>query len=286
MTSADEISAAVVASFDATPDPRLRELMQALVRHLHAFAVETGLTEREWARAIAEVTATGHITDDVRQEFVLWSDTLGLSMLVDALAHPSSTAATESTVLGPFYAPGSPLREYGASMIEAPAGVPTLVHGRVLGVDGAPIADAELDVWQNGDNRLYAVQDTESDEDHLRGRYRTRADGTYAFVGVRPVPYTIPSDGPVGQMLTRTGRHPWRPAHIHMIVRADGYQSVTTHIFDAESAYLDSDAVFAVKPSLLRDFIPRRADDPERPAAIEGDWCSVENTIRLDVARD
>jgi protocatechuate 3,4-dioxygenase beta subunit len=286
MTSADEISAAVVASFDATPDPRLRELMQALVRHLHAFAVETGLTEREWARAIAEVTATGHITDDVRQEFVLWSDTLGLSMLVDALAHPSSTAATESTVLGPFYAPGSPLREYGASMIEAPAGVPTLVHGRVLGVDGAPIADAELDVWQNGDNRLYAVQDTESDEDHLRGRYRTRADGTYAFVGVRPVPYTIPSDGPVGQMLTRTGRHPWRPAHIHMIVRADGYQSVTTHIFDAESAYLDSDAVFAVKPSLLRDFIPRGADDPERPAAIEGDWCSVENTIRLDVARD
>jgi catechol 1,2-dioxygenase len=286
MTSADEISAAVVASFDATPDPRLRELMQALVRHLHAFAVETGLTEREWARAIAEVTATGHITDDVRQEFVLWSDTLGLSMLVDALAHPSSTAATESTVLGPFYAPGSPLREYGASMIEAPAGVPTLVHGRVLGVDGAPIADAELDVWQNGDNRLYAVQDAESDEDHLRGRYRTRADGTYAFVGVRPVPYTIPSDGPVGQMLTRTGRHPWRPAHIHMIVRADGYQSVTTHIFDAESAYLDSDAVFAVKPSLLRDFIPRRADDPERPAAIEGDWCSVENTIRLDVARD
>jgi catechol 1,2-dioxygenase len=286
MTSADEISAAVVASFDATPDPRLRELMQALVRHLHAFAVETGLTEREWARAIAEVTATGHITDDVRQEFVLWSDTLGLSMLVDALAHPSSTAATESTVLGPFYAPGSPLREYGASMIEAPAGVPTLVHGRVLGVDGAPIADAELDVWQNGDNRLYAVQDTESDEDHLRGRYRTRADGTYAFVGVRPVPYTIPSDGPVGQMLTRTGRHPWRPAHIHMIVRADGYQSLTTHIFDAESAYLDSDAVFAVKPSLLRDFVPRRVDDPERPAAIEGDWCSVENTVRLDVAPD
>jgi catechol 1,2-dioxygenase len=284
MTSADEISAAVVASFDATPDPRLRELMQALVRHLHAFAVETGLTEREWARAIAEVTATGHITDDVRQEFVLWSDTLGLSMLVDALAHPSSTAATESTVLGPFYAPGSPLREYGASMIEAPAGVPTLVQGRVLGVDGAPIADAELDVWQNGDNRLYAVQDTESDEDHLRGRYRTNADGAYAFVGVRPVPYTIPNDGPVGQMLDRTGRHPWRPAHIHMIVSADGYQSLTTHIFDADSAYLDSDAVFAVKPSLLREFVLRGADDPERPAGIDGAWCSVENDIRLDAA--
>jgi catechol 1,2-dioxygenase len=286
MTSADEISAAVVASFDACAEPRLRELMQALVRHLHAFAIETGLTEREWAHAIAELTATGHITDDVRQEFVLWSDTLGLSMLVDALAHPRSTAATESTVLGPFYAPGSPLRGYGESMIEAPAGVPTLVHGRVLGIDGAPIADAEVDVWQNGDNRLYAVQDTESDEDHLRGRYRTRADGTYAFVGVRPVPYTIPSDGPVGQMLTRTGRHPWRPAHIHMIVSAAGYQSLTTHIFDAESAYLESDAVFAVKPSLLRDFVARRADDPDRPAGIEGDWCSVENTILLEAAPD
>jgi catechol 1,2-dioxygenase len=205
-------------------------------------------------------------------------------MLVDALANARSTVATESTVLGPFYAPGSPLRDYGESMVEAPAGVPTLVHGRVLGVDGAPIAEAELDVWQNGDNRLYAVQDTESDEDHLRGRYRTRSDGTYAFVGVRPVPYTIPSDGPVGQMLARTGRHPWRPAHIHMIVSADGYRSVTTHIFDAESAYLESDAVFAVKPSLLRDFVPRRADDPDRPAGIEGDWCSVENTILLDAA--
>jgi catechol 1,2-dioxygenase len=280
----DEISAAVVASFDACADPRLRELLQALVRHLHAFAVETALTEREWADAIAALTATGHITDDVRQEFVLWSDTLGLSMLVDALAHPRSTAATESTVLGPFYAPGSPLRDYGESMIGAPAGLPTLVHGRVLGVDGAPIGDAELDVWQNGDNRLYAVQDTESPEDHLRGRYRTRADGAYAFVGVRPVPYTIPSDGPVGQMLDRTGRHPWRPAHIHMIVSADGHQSLTTHIFDAESAYLDSDAVFAVKPSLLRNFVARRADDPERPAGIEGDWCSVENDIWLDVA--
>jgi protocatechuate 3,4-dioxygenase beta subunit len=282
----DQLSAAVLASFDACPDSRSRELLQALVRHLHAFARETGLTEHEWTRAIAALTATGHITDDVRQEFVLWSDTLGLSMLVDALAHPRSSAATESTVLGPFYAPGSPLRGYGESMIGAPAGVPTFVHGRVLGVDGAPIAEAELDVWQNGDNRLYAVQDVESPEDHLRGRYRTRSDGAYAFVGVRPVPYTIPSDGPVGQMLTHTGRHPWRPAHIHMIVSADGYQSLTTHIFDAESAYLDSDAVFAVKPSLLRHFVPRRADDPERPTAIDGDWCSVENDIWLDVATD
>jgi hydroxyquinol 1,2-dioxygenase len=281
-TSPADITAAVVASFEACVDPRLRELMQSLVRHLHAFATETRLTEREWARAIALLTATGRITDEVRQEFVLWSDSLGLSMLVDALAHPKSPAATESTVLGPFHAPGSPVRGYGESMIGEPAGTPALVHGRVLDVDGRPIADAELDVWQNGDNRLYAVQNAEAPQDHLRGRYRTRPDGTYAFVGVRPVPYTIPDDGPVGQMLAASGRHPWRPAHIHLIVTAPGYQPLTTHVFDAESAYLDSDAVFAVKPSLLREFVPRRADDPERPAGVEGEWCSVENEIVLD----
>jgi protocatechuate 3,4-dioxygenase beta subunit len=136
-------------------------------------------------------------------------------------------------------------------------------------------------VWQNGDDRLYAVQRPEAPEDHLRGRYTTREDGSYAFLAVRPVPYPIPYDGPVGTMLQSTGRHPWRPAHIHMIVRAPGYRPVTTHIFDRESEYLDSDAVFAVKPSLMRDFVPRSADDPERPGGVEGDWVSVENDIVL-----
>jgi hydroxyquinol 1,2-dioxygenase len=281
-TTPGDITATVLASFEDCPDPRLRELMRALVRQLHGFAVEVGLREHEWRELIAALTDTGHITDDKRQEFILWSDTLGLSMLVDALAHELPAGATESTVLGPFYVPGSPLRDYGESMLaESTAGVPALVRGRVLDLSRAPIAGAELDVWQNGADRLYTVQRPEAPEDHLRGRYLTREDGSYAFVGVRPVPYTIPDDGPVGTMLSATGRHPWRPAHIHMIVRAPGYRTLTTHIFDAASEYLDSDAVFAVKPSLLREFEVRSADDPERPEGVEGEWVSLENDVVL-----
>jgi catechol 1,2-dioxygenase len=280
-TTPQDITDSVVARFADTPDPRLRELMQALVRHLHAFAVETGLTQPEWEAAIRELTETGNITDERRQEFILWSDSLGLSMLVDALANPLPEGATESTVLGPFYTPGAPEREYGDGMAEEPAGDPAWVYGRVLSADGSPVAGAELDVWQNGDDRLYAVQRPEADEDHLRGRYRTRDDGSYAFLAVRPVPYPIPYDGPVGQMLDATGRHPWRPAHIHVIVRAPGYKTLTTHIFDEDSEYLDSDAVFAVKPSLLRHFERRDGDDPERPDGVDGEWYSVENDMVL-----
>jgi hydroxyquinol 1,2-dioxygenase len=285
-TTPADITAAVIASFDEAGEARLRELMQALARHLHAFVDEVNLTEDEWRAAIGVLTATGHITDERRQEFILWSDSLGLSMLVDAVANPLPAGATESTVLGPFYVPGSPEREYGESMAAEPAGTPAWVYGRVLDTDGEPIAGAELDVWQNGDDQLYAVQRPEAPEDHLRGRYRTREDGSYAFLAVRPVPYPIPYDGPVGKMLEATGRHPWRPAHIHMIVRAPGYRTVTTHIFDRDSEYLDSDAVFAVKPSLLREFVERDGDDPERPAGVDGAWVSVENEIVLAPGED
>lgn len=280
-TTPKDITDAVVARFDDCPDPRLRELMQGLVRHLHAFAAEAGLTEGEWEAAIRALTETGNITDERRQEFILWSDSLGLSMLVDALANPLPDGVTESTVLGPFYVPGAPEREYGEAMAEEPAGVPAWVHGRVLSEDSSPIAGAELDVWQNGDDGLYAVQSPEAEEDHLRGRFASREDGSYAFLAVRPVPYTIPSDGPVGRMLDATARHPWRPAHIHIIVRAPGHRTLTTHIFYADSEYLDSDAVFAVKPSLLRRFEPRAADDPERPDGVEGEWFSVQNDLVL-----
>jgi hydroxyquinol 1,2-dioxygenase len=278
----DEITAGAVASFDNAGDERLREIMQCLVRHLHSFAAEVGLTHGEWQAGIRALTDTGAITDEQRQEFILWSDTLGLSMFVDALAHSLPEGATESTVLGPFYVPNSPLREYGADISEQAAGTPAWVHGRVLDVTtGEAIAGAEVDVWQNGDNRLYAVQDDGAPEHHLRGRFRTRGDGSYAFLAVRPVPYPIPEDGPVGRMLAATGRHPWRPAHIHMIVRASGYETLVTHIFDRESAYLDSDAVFAVKPSLLRTFVERSADDPERPVGVEGAWCSLDCDVLL-----
>jgi catechol 1,2-dioxygenase len=279
-TTPDEITAAVIERFEACPEPRLREVMQSLVKHLHGFAKEVELTEAEWQIAIEALTATGHITDDRRQEFILWSDSLGLSMLVDGLVNQLPEGATESTVLGPFYVPGSPLRDYGADIAEEEAGAPAWVHGRVLSTDGEPL-DAELDVWQNGDNRLYAVQDPDAPEDHLRGRFRTREDGSFAFRAVRPVAYPIPDDGPVGQMLEATGRHPWRPAHIHMIARAPGHRTVTTHIFDEESDYLDSDAVFAVKPSLVRRFEPHLPDDPETPEGVDRDWVSLECDIVL-----
>ena len=286
-TTPADITRAVVASFDRCESDRLRRVMQSLALHLHAFATDVELTQEEWEAGVRVLTETGHVTDDRRQEFILWSDALGLSMLVDALTHELPTGATESTVLGPFYVPGSPLREFGESMvIEAGAGTPAWVYGRVLDVSGAPIAGAELDVWQNGADMLYAVQRPEAEEDHLRGRYLTREDGTYAFVAVRPVPYPIPDDGPVGRMLAATGRHPWRPAHIHMIARAPGYKTVTTHVFDATSDYLDSDTVFAVKPSLLRTFVERSPEDPDRPAGVDGPWVSLENDIVLAPGED
>jgi catechol 1,2-dioxygenase len=281
VTTPDDITAAVLARFAATPDERLRRIMQSLVTHLHAFAKDVELTEDEWRTAIEVLTATGHITDDHRQEFILWSDTMGLSMLVDALRDEPHAGATESTVLGPFYVPGAPLREYGDRLDEQDAGAPAWIHGTVRSTDGTPLAGAELDVWQNGDDRLYAVQDPEAPENHLRGRFRTREDGSFGFVAVRPTPYPIPDDGPVGAMLAATARHPWRPAHIHMIVRAPGHRSVTTHLFDDASDYLLTDAVFAVKQSLLRTFVPRRADDPERPEGIDGDWFSLESDFVL-----
>src|SRR5262245_14337776 len=196
-TRADEITWAAIASFADCPDARLRQILQSLAQHLHAFAADVRLTQEEWSAAIDILKATGDITDDKRSEFILWSDALGLSSLVDALGNPFPPGAMESTVLGPFWTPNAPRRAYAESMIQRPLGTPALVRGRVLDVRGGPIAGAELDVWQNDANGLYTVQEPESDQDHLRGRYRSRDDGSYAFVGVRPIPYTIPHDGPV-----------------------------------------------------------------------------------------
>jgi catechol 1,2-dioxygenase len=218
-------------------------------------------------------------------------------MLVDLLAEPASAGAagfaTESTVLGPFYAAGSPERAYGASIIERPSGELAWYAGRVTDTDGNPIAGATLDIWQNADDMLYAVQNPDAPPDNLRGLFRTRPDGSFAFLGVRPTDYPIPADGPVGQLLARTGRHPWRPAHIHVIVGAPGYQSVATHIFDADSKYLASDAVFAVKASLVRTF--ERHEPSEDRAAPDGTavpdalppgqpWYSLTHDFRLSRA--
>ena len=255
----DDLTGEVVARLAATPDPRLREVMTALVRHLHAFASEVRLTEEEWFAGVRFLTATGQISDDVRQEFILLSDTLGLSSLVDLINHADAgSVATEPTILGPFYVPGSPTREFGESMVEYDdGGEPALLRGTVRDEDGAPVAGAGLDVWQNSATGFYAVQQPEvQGPTNLRGIYRSDDQGRYEIRTVRPVPYPIPHDGPVGRLLADTGRHPWRAAHIHAKVSASGFTPLTTHLFDRESDYLDSDTVFGVKESLIKDFTP------------------------------
>lgn len=276
-----------IASFGSCEDERLRELMQALTRHLHALVSEVKLTQEEWRKALTVLRETGAITDERRQEFILWSDALGVSMLVDALAVERPPGTTESTVVGPFWASGAPLRRYGESIGERRSGAALRVRGRILGPDGAPVGGATIEVWQNDTNELYSVQDPDAPEGHLRGRFISEADGSYAFVGVRPVPYRIPFDGPVGAMLQATGRHPWRPAHLHIAVSAPGYQPLATHVFDAESPYLDSDAVFAVKPSLIQTFEARGPEEPDAPDGVEGTWYAIEDLdIVLAEARE
>ena len=255
-----ELTDDVAKAFGATPDPRLRELITALVRHLHAFAAETRLTPAEWMAGLQFLTATGQKCDARRQEFVLLSDVLGLSSLVDVIN--AAGGATESTVLGPFYVAGAPARAMGEHIGRPEDGSPTLVRGRVTDVAGQPLDGATVDVWQSNDSGLYDTQDPSQPPFNLRGVFVTGPDGRFEFRTARPASYPIPTDGPVGDLLRATGRSRWRAAHIHAIVSAPGCRPVTTHIFDAENPYLDSDAVFGVKDSLVRPFRPAGPDDP------------------------
>lgn len=281
-TRPGEITEAVAASFGATPDERLGFLLGRLVHHLHAFVTETGLRPEEWAAGIDFLTRTGQTCSPTRQEFVLLSDTLGVSMLVDLLAATRAPSATESTVLGPFYVPGSPRRALGSSIAEGEGyGEPTRVSGRVLDPDGAPIGGAVLDVWQNAANGRYAVQDPDQPEENLRGRFETGPDGRFSFWTVRPTDYPVPDDGPVGEMLAATGRHPFRPAHVHLIVSAPGFVPVTTHLFDDESAYLDTDAVFAVKASLVCHLERHEAGEEGHPPGWQGPFFTLEHDLVL-----
>lgn len=263
-TTEDDITAEVLQRFDATSDPRLRRIMLSLVRHLHGFIRDVELTEAEWFQAIQFLTETGHLCDDRRQEFILLSDTLGASMILDLVNHRKPEGATESTVFGPFHREGAPDMPMGGNIAPHDSGgTPTIVSGRVLDLQGRPIAGAELDVWQTASNGLYDSQEVDNDELHMRGRFRTDAEGRYLIRTSRPVHYQIPSDGPVGRMLRATNRHPWRPAHIHFVVSADGYEPVTTHIFDNVDEYLNSDAVFAVKDSLMCTFDVHQSKDAD-----------------------
>ena len=254
--SEERSAEAVAAAFGETPDPRLREVMTSLVHHLHAFVKDVELTEAEWGAAIGFLTRTGQTCDDVRQEFILLSDVLGVSMLVETINHRAGGTGTESTVLGPFHQVASPPRALGDDIALDGKGTPCRVEGRVTGPDGEPIPGADVDVWQANEDGFYDVQQPGvQPELNLRGLFTADADGRFHFRSVVPRHYPIPADGPVGEMLAATGRHPYRPAHLHFIVSAPGYLPVTTHAFVAGSPYLDSDAVFGVKESLVREVV-------------------------------
>ena len=247
-----EITGLVISRIGRGTGKRLKIVTASLIRHLHDFVRDVELTEPEWRFAIDFLTRTGQKCDDKRQEFILLSDTLGVSMLVDAINHRKQGSETESTVFGPFYRPGAQSLPYGGSIQGLHGGETAVMMGRVVDAKGAPIAGATLDVWETDENGFYDSQI--GDGLNLRGLFTTNANGEYKFFGIKPVPYPIPDDGPVGQMLKATGRHPWRPAHVHMIVSAPGYLPVTTHVFAKGGKYLDSDAVFGVKDSLIVDF--------------------------------
>jgi len=253
--SHEAITQAAIDSFDGAANPRLKLIMQSLVKHLHAFAQETQLTEEEWMAGIQFLTATGHKCDDVRQEFILLSDTLGLSMLLVAMHDGTQQGATEATVLGPFHTHDAPAIQNGADITNGAPGEPLFVTGRVVTTDGKPLANALVDVWQADSEGLYDVQRGELESQRrARGLMNTDTNGNFSFWTVLPEAYPVPTDGPVGQMLLNTGRHPWRPAHIHFMVKADGYQPLVTHIFREGDRYLDSDVVFGVRPSLVGKF--------------------------------
>ncbi|MEU6698110.1 dioxygenase [Pseudonocardia sp. NPDC046786] len=249
----DTITDVAAARWATAHDPRTAELMTALVRHLHAFARETHLTEAEWMAAVQWLTATGQISDEKREEFILASDVLGLSMLVVQQNHRFDPAATPATVLGPFHIDGSPDRDFGQDMSDGLPGELLFVHGTVRSLDGTPVPGAVLDVWQSDSDGAYEAQ-LDVDEARLRAKYATRPDGSYCVRTIAPLGYAIPMDGPVGALISGTDISYYRPAHIHFLIAVPGFEPLITHLFREGAEYLDSDVVFGVKRELVVGF--------------------------------
>ncbi|AZL57931.1 6-chlorohydroxyquinol-1,2-dioxygenase [Tabrizicola piscis] len=271
-------SAAVVTARNAgAQDERLKQVMEVITRKLHEAVKEIEPTEAEWFRAIMFLTDTGHMCNEWRQEFILLSDVLGVSMLVDAINNRKPSGASESTVLGPFHVADAPELPMGADICLDQKGDPMLVRGRILDTHGNPIAGAKIDVWQANDEGFYDVQQKGLQPDfNLRGVFRTGPDGSYHFRGVKPKFYPIPDDGPVGKLLGALGRHPFRPAHLHFIIEAPGYARLVTHIFDPDDPYIHSDAVFGVKESLMAEFTPVSDPAKAKAAGFDGPYFDTE----------
>jgi protocatechuate 3,4-dioxygenase beta subunit len=258
----DTSAETVIGRIEDSCSPRFREIMEAVIRHLHALVKEVHLTQEEWEVAIDFLTRTGQKCTDERQEWILMSDTLGISMLVDAINNRRPENATQTTVLGPFHVAGAPELEMGTNISLDGKGESCLFEGRVLSTDGTPIAGARIDVWSDNADGFYDVQQPGIQPKwNNRGIFTTGADGAYHFRGIKPVSYPVPVDGPAGEMLTGMGRHPFRPAHTHIIVTAPGYQKLVTHIFVGDDPYIQSDAVFGVKESLMAPFAKTEGGD-------------------------
>jgi hydroxyquinol 1,2-dioxygenase len=269
----------VVASFAGANSERFRTVLTSLVRHAHDFVREVGLTQDEWQTSIDFLTRTGQITDDRRQEYVLLSDVLGISMLTVAVNEPADPNITESTVLGPFFVSGSPHVELGADISGGAVGQPCRVSGAVRDVHGRPIVGARMEIWEADEDGFYDVQYDTSDgvqRTANRAHLFTGTAGEYRFWSVRPAAYPIPADGPVGQLLGSAGRGPMRPAHIHFMISAPGCRTLTTHVFAAGDEYLDNDAVFGVKPSLIAEFVEHPPDGTPPGRATKSAWCSLD----------
>lgn len=258
----ENITDIVIDSLSDETNPRFREVLSSLIRHLHDFAREVKLTHEEWLLGIEYLSRAGKMTDGKRNEFILIADILGMESLVDAISHDAQENETESAILGPFYRPGAPMLPPGASISQRgdTDGPPVLLTGRVTNVSGDPVANAVLNVWETGPEGLYEQQDPNQPEMNLRGRFKTDENGEYKIKAVRPVSYPIPFDGPAGDLLQWTGRHPYRPAHIHMVIEAEGYRKLISQIYDSSDPYIDNDSVFSVKGSLMVDFEPAPTD--------------------------
>jgi hydroxyquinol 1,2-dioxygenase len=263
----------VIESGANAPDERWRHIYGKLVEHLHAFVRDVELTPDEWMTGIKFLTATGQKCDDVRQEFILLSDTLGVSMLVDALANRRASAGTESTVLGPFFTTDAPDVPFGGSISRPGSGIPLHVTGTVTAPDGSPIAGAAIEAWEVDGDGLYDVQYADRAEPNSRGRVRTNESGAFDFHATLPVSYSIPGDGPVGAMLASLGRHTMRPAHLHFSFAAPGFAPLTTALYVGGDPYIDGDAVFGVKPSLVGNYV--RHDAPEPHVTLHYDFVLV-----------
>lgn len=271
----------VVRSLDDCPDPRLKQLMTSLVHHLHAFVREVRLTEEEWAKGIEFLTAAGHLTDDKRQEFILLSDVLGVSMQTIAINNEAYGDATEATVFGPFFVENSPEVAIGGDISASATGEPCWVEGTVSDSNGHPVAGARIEVWEADADGFYDVQ---YDDGRVAARAHlfTDAKGRYSFWGVTPTPYPIPHDGPVGKMLAAVGRSPMRASHLHFMVSAAGQRTLVTHIFVRGDKLLDADTVFGVKQSLVKDFERQAPGSPTPDGhAVDGAWSRVAFDIVL-----